>query len=284
MEGVPLDFRPNLWVVLKDFIQRAINGELHLPPWWLRDIGGAEDFEAVGQEFLTLFVQLAQLKPDEQVLEIGCGSGRMALPLTTFLRPPGSYTGTDIVAPFIAWCQKHISRRRPQFAFLHADLYNQRYNPQGRWLASEYTFPFPDERFDFVFLTSVFTHLLPKDTEHYLHEIRRLLRPNGRCLATFFLLNETQARLAAEGKNEIAFRYGSDPIRIRSETVPESAVAYDEAYLLDLLSQCGLTLQAPIYYGSWSGRADGLSYQDILLFRRADNDADGADGVNETNV
>lgn len=272
MQG-PLSFRPNFWTVVKDFVHRAIKGELHLPPWWLRDVGGAEDFEAVGQEFLDLFVRLAQLQPDEQVLEIGCGSGRMALPLTGFLSLSGSYTGIDIVAPFIAWCQKHISRRHPNFAFLHADLYNQRYNPAGRYQASEYAFPFPDERFDFIFLTSVFTHLLPEDTQHYLREIRRLLRPSGRCLATFFLLNETQARLDAEGKNAITFRYGEDPIRTRSETVPESAVAYDEAYLLDLLSDCGLTLQPPIHYGAWSGRTDGLSYQDILLFRRTDDDA-----------
>ena len=275
MSGVPPSFQPNFWTVLKDAVKRTITGELHLPPWWLRDVGGAEDFEAVGREFLHLFRQLVNLQPDEEVLEIGCGSGRMALPLTTFLSPRGSYTGVDIVAPAIVWCQKHISRRHPNFRFLHANLYNKRYNPGGEYAASDYTFPFDDERFDFIFLTSVFTHLLPEDTENYLHEIRRLLRPAGRCLATFFLLNETQSRLAAAGQNDILFRHGDGPIRTRSKTVPESAVAYQEAYLRRRVAACGLAVEGSIRYGRWSGREDGLSYQDIVLLKRANShDAD----------
>ena len=68
--------KPGAWGVLKDFVNRAVHGELHLPPWWLRDVGGG-DFKAAGQEFLRLFIELAGLQPDERVLDIGCGSGRI---------------------------------------------------------------------------------------------------------------------------------------------------------------------------------------------------------------
>ena len=47
---------------------------------------------------------------------------------------------------------------------------------------------FPDATFDFVCATSVFTHMLPAGVANYLREIRRVLRPGGRCLATFFVL------------------------------------------------------------------------------------------------
>ncbi len=259
-------FEPDRWTLLKDFISRLVKGELHLPPWWLRDVGGA-DFAATGKEFWELFIQAGRLQPDERILEIGCGSGRMAIPLTRYVSSAGSYTGVDIVRRSIVWCQRNISQRNPNFSFLHADLYNERYNPTGRHQAREYTFPFKDRSFDFIFLTSVFTHLLPQDTEHYLSEIARLLHKNGRGFLTFFLLNEKQEALARQGRNDIDFKYGTATYRIRDESVPESAVAYDEGHLLQQLSKQELELCAPIHYGTWSGREEGLSYQDILLVR-----------------
>lgn len=268
MTNVPLapPPSPNLITRLVDLANRAIHGQLHLPPWWLRDVGG-NNFEATGREFLGHFISLAQLEPDEHVLEIGCGSGRMALPLTSYLSQRGSYTGMDITSASIQWCREHITRRYANFQFLHADLYNKRYNPGGRYHTKDYRFPFPDQNFDFIILTSVFTHLLPEDLENYLREVARLTRPNGRSLVTFFLLNDTQQQLAQEGRNDIAFKYGSGPYRIRSEDTPESAVAYNESYLREAIARCGLELTEPAYYGVWSGRAEGLSYQDILLIR-----------------
>lgn len=260
-------FEPDYLTILKDFVKRLIKRELHLPPWWLRDVGGS-DFVDTGEEFLDLFIRVGNLQPEEQILEIGCGSGRMAIPLTRYVSSDGAYKGIDIVKQSVAWCQQHISRRHSNFRFLHADLYNKRYNPAGRYQAKDYTFPFQDECFDFIFLTSVFTHLLPEDTRRYLLEIARLLRQSGRGFFTFFLLNETQQTLARQGRNDIHFKYGTDLCRMRDESVPESALAYDERYLLELLSECGLELYDQVHYGTWSGREEGLSYQDILLVRR----------------
>jgi ubiquinone/menaquinone biosynthesis C-methylase UbiE len=238
-----------------------------LPPRWLRDVGPS-DFEATGREFLDLFIRLGQLKPDEQLLDIGCGCGRMAIPLTGYLNRQGSYVGLDITAAPISWCQENITPQHPNFRFAHMDLYNQRYNPAGGQLARDYTFPFEAERFDFIFLTSVFTHMLPADVEHYLSEIARLLRSNGRVFITVFLLNETQQTLAQQGRNDINFQYGAGSYRTRNEAVPESAVAYDEAFFQQLIARAGLLISQPVYYGRWSGRKDGLSYQDILLLSR----------------
>lgn len=250
-----------------DLIGRTARGQHHLPPIWLRDVGPS-DFEATGQEFLRYFIELGGLQPAERVLDIGCGSGRMALPLTSYLTAAGSYVGLDVTRDSIQWCRQQVTARFPNFQFLHLDLVNQRYNPQGRLKAKDCVFPLGATRFDFIFLTSVFTHLLPDDTTQYLREIARLLQPQGRCLATFFLLSDTQQRLAAKGLNHIDFSYGPGPYRLRNEAVPESAVAYQEGYLRELLEACGLTPVLPIYYGQWSGRPDGLSYQDILILKR----------------
>ena len=48
--------------------------------------------------------------------------------------------------------------------------------------------------------------------------------------------------------------------------LPEEAVAYEEDWLLEALRAAGLDLVA-IHSGSWTGRADGLSFQDLVLAR-----------------
>lgn len=251
-----------------DYVVRTAQGKQHLPPLQLRDVGPS-DFEATGREFRGYFIDIGKLQPDEDVLDIGCGSGRMALPLTSYLSSDGSYVGMDITKKSILWCQKHISSEFSNFQFYHSDLYNKRYNPTGRYQTKEYTFPLEDERFDFIFLTSVFTHLLPDSTENYLQEVARLLRPDGRALVTFFLLNESQQSLAAQGRNDIDFKFGSGVYRMRDEAIPESAVAYQEEYLHEMLASARLSISGIIHYGRWSGRADSLSYQDILLVQRS---------------
>jgi len=253
----------------QDAIQRRFRGQSHLRPLSLRDVGPS-DFVATGQEFLHHFVQLGSLQPDDRVLEIGCGSGRMALPLADYLDPiqGGSYVGVDVVAPAIAWCQRHITAHHPHFTFQHLDVFNRRYNPTGRMLARDLRFPFPNASFDFIFLTSVFTHLLPDDSAHYLHECERLLRPGGRLLSTWLLLNPTQADLAAQGKSDIDLAHVRDGYRIRDRALPESAVGVDEDRVRAIFAGAGLAVADPIRYGTWSGRADGLSYQDLILARR----------------
>ena len=51
----------------------------------------------MGRRFLEQFVALGGLKPDHHVLDVGCGIGRMALPLTTFLSAGGEYREFDPV-------------------------------------------------------------------------------------------------------------------------------------------------------------------------------------------
>lgn len=252
---------------MEDWIRRCSCGKLYLPPRRLRDVGGdrLDDFERTGQEFVEYFKNLCGLKPNDHILEIGSGSGRIALPLTQYLSRDGLYSGVEVVGPSVRWCQNKITVNYPNFTFVHADLYNKRYNSNALQLAKEYRFPFADDSFDFIYLTSVFTHLLPEDLENYLEEINRLLKPSGKILMTFFLLNEKQDALARDDLNEICFLERDERCKVRDMEVPESAVAYHESYLFSLLSRLELKFVRPVLYGSWTGRKDGFSFQDIII-------------------
>ena len=101
------------------------------------------------------------------------------MPLTKYLSKSGSYDGFDIVPRAIKWCSNNITSRYPNFRFHFADIYNKHFNPNGRLTAADFRFPYGDGMFDLVFLTSVFTHMLQNDVEHYLSEISPVLKLDG---------------------------------------------------------------------------------------------------------
>lgn len=243
-----------------------------LPPYWLHSVGGSpfdlKDFKAIGEEFFKIFVTIGQLQPYERVLDVGSGTGRMARPLTKYLTT-GSYEGFDIVAASVKWCRRTYARRHPNFHFSFSDIYNRHYNPFGKCKACEYRFPFDDSTFDFVFLTSVFTHMLPQDMENYFAEIVRILKPGGRCLITYFLLNTESLELLVAKVSHRTFNYDLPGCHVENADVPETAVAYDESVIRSLCSKYDLNLLEPIYFGSWCGRKNGLSYQDIIVVTKS---------------
>jgi SAM-dependent methyltransferase len=244
-----------------------------IPPYYLRTIIGpfytAEYYKSVGEEYLKYFKELCDLKPGEDVLDIGCGCGHLAVPLIKYLNTSAKYEGFDIDPVLIKWCVKNISPKYPNFHFQHANIYNKCYNPRGHFKASEYRFPYNDGAFDLVFLVSVFTHMQTDDVENYMHEIARVLNKGGRCFITFHLLNKQSLDLIESGSSTLDFKYTIDNFKTIDKASPEAAIAYAEDYILDLFHKCGLEIVNPIRYGSWCGRSEFLCVQDMIIARKA---------------
>lgn len=246
-----------------DYASRTINNKRRLPPFHLRrEVGDPSVFESSGAEFLAYCKLLCDLRPDERVLDIGCGCGLMALFLEEYLDETGRYLGVDVQPEPVRWCQTHIGARSPNFRFMHLDVCNQRYNPRGRAAAPR--IPADDRAFDLIIVKSVFTHLLPHDIESYLDEISRVLADGGRCLASWFLLRPDGSP-PSRRRGALTFEFGDDVCRYQSERSPETAVAYAESSVRSLLERHGLTLLKPVCPGTWSGRAGGLSTQDLTI-------------------
>jgi len=243
-------------------------GKSLTPPRRLINAVAGGDFEAVGREFVRHFVDVGGLKPDHRVLDVGCGCGRMAVPLMKVLSKEGSYEGFDIMRVAIDWCRRHIEAQDSRFRFQHADVYNRSYNPRGPQKPSEYQFPYPTGSFDFLFMTSVFTHMLSAEMQHYLAEIARVLKPGGRCMISMFLLNPEVQALMDGGKSVFRLTIPRQDCMILREDQPENAVGYPEDFIRQCFSRNKLEIVEPIHFGLWSGREKHLSFQDIVLARK----------------
>lgn len=113
----------------------------------------------------------ARLQAGESVLDVGCGTGTLAIAAKRRVGSTGSVYGIDASPAMIARATKKATKAGAEVIF-------------ETGLAE--SLPFPDARFDVV-LSTVMLHHLPRNArEQGVREMRRVLKPSGRLLAVDF--------------------------------------------------------------------------------------------------
>ena len=135
-------------------------------------------------------VALASLQPGEQALDVGCGTGTLALLANQRVGHTGRVVGIDPSAEQIARARQKAARR-------HAPVEFQ--------LGVIERLPFPDQTFDVVFSTLMMHHLPVGLKRQGLAEIARVLKPGGRLVIGDFTRKQERtgraARFHAGGSN-----------------------------------------------------------------------------------
>jgi ubiquinone/menaquinone biosynthesis C-methylase UbiE len=115
----------------------------------------------------AMTIALAHIQPGDQVLEVGCGTGDVAIAACAPAGPRGSVAAIDASPEMLA-----VARSKAARAGVTVDF---RLEPIE-------ALTFPDATFDVV-LSSLMMHHLPDDLKRQgLAEIARVLKPGGRVL------------------------------------------------------------------------------------------------------
>ncbi|MDO9107157.1 MAG: class I SAM-dependent methyltransferase [Methylovulum sp.] len=203
---------------------------------------------------------------DGNILDIGCGYGRIAYGLLE-RGYSGNYTGVDIINTRIDWLREHFTPDCGNYAFHHIDVVNEHYNPKGRLNSTdiEFTGFVGEQPLDSIILLSVFTHMYEPELTAYLHQLFRVTGPETRVIITMFLY--TDARLASLDRNA-KFRFAQvidKNCRCERADNPLQAIAYQEDKARQLFEAAGFSIE--IAHGSWNGdQAPHL--QDWITARR----------------
>lgn len=244
---------------LKSLPARLADPARRAEPWAFRHNVGDGDFQVVGAQLAGALKDHAGLTPGDQVLDIGCGNGRVAGQLAPFLGAGGGgYIGFDISPGAIAACRRRFAGQ-PHMRFQHLDIWNGEYNPRGKVPEAATVFPIADASIDLAFATSVFTHMRLPAVRRYLDEAARVLRPGGRFAFTAFALEPGR-----EASADFVFR----PFDVTSATVdlrhPERAIGHRREALEAAVSEAGLKV-ARFRRGHWAAGGDYDGGQDLYV-------------------
>ena len=116
-------------------------------------------------------LQLARINDGESVLDVGCGTGTLAILARERVGPAGSVSGLDASPEMIARARRKAQKRGVDVTFETAP-------------AQE--LPFAEARFDLALATVMLHHLGRPARAQCLHEIKRVLKPSGRLLVVDF--------------------------------------------------------------------------------------------------
>ena len=186
----------------------------------------------IGTNFWLPWLASGYVTAKSDIVEIGCGCGRIA----HYLRGDwfsGTYVGVDIDQEMLDWDASHFPRDK--FSFIASPHTSATYVAgDGQRRSDLFSFP-QDWKKDFVYSTSLYTHLLEPELRNYTSESFKVLRPGGTMYMSFFCLDS----VGRDGRWTFQHRIGD--AYVENMKYPEAAVAYTRQFMGDQCRSTGFS-------------------------------------------
>lgn len=237
-----------------------------LPPLYaMQKIGSDSEYhfkKAMEVLFTDLYTRF-YLQQDYTIFDLGSGSGRLSYPFSQLISDTGHYYGADVWQEGVEMCNARFTQPNMSFHLIPAknNYYFEKFNPN---VANNFKLDFlPDSSVHLVFAISVFTHLIEEDARAYLHEFKRILRPDGYAYITCFIID----------------KFFKDYVSTYQEygTVKEVSPGHYQAYegqdffggytrhkIEEMVRDAGLEI-VTLERGQWVRKPGANTYQDLII-------------------
>jgi SAM-dependent methyltransferase len=214
------------------------------------------------------------LRKDSVLFDYGCGLGRLAYAASKFLDDHGTYIGYEPNVRALAFLKRAYANR-PNFKFYGEELpaeedYIAVKSGQSRAGGRRAAEILPQEHIgrivDIQYSSSVLTHMWMDAISRLLENLPAVVKQNGLCVNTWLIIDDF-ARYALDcGVADRVLPYRVNGAYTSSTTNPLMCTAYDLPSVQEVYERSGHEI-VKILWGKWSGRDNGVHYQDVVISR-----------------
>jgi SAM-dependent methyltransferase len=257
----------NIEKIFHKLLEPSLSGET------LNETQGGGDPALVAETWSSIILSNIHIPEKSIILDYGCGVGRLALGLLKE-RPDLRYVGVDIVPKFIEFGQNNITPLNSNFTFHLVNDNNPLYKKyqKGNFNQAKLQDGIFQNKFDFVFALSLFTHLPLSDANKIMSKVASVMHDESVFMMSAFVI-DNKAKKSIKNENSFPFSRASTKLKkgYYEDTYngENSAIGFLDSDLEKLSSNNGFSLIKQIN-GFWRGAParKRKSLQDILFFEK----------------